>query len=157
MKIFKLAMTLSETDLNAMLTTAFDRMAQEPQAKEMASKVKDPRIALKAGTICFKCKAAMGFLPVPVEAQLRLAPADGGNALDITLERVSLAMMGGATVASQLMSQVAGMVAGKPGLAVSGSTLTVALKTLAQTRQIELGGKLNDITVSDGLISFDLS
>ena len=99
----------------------------------------------------------MGFLPVPVEAQLRLAPADGGNALDITLERVSLAMMGGATVASQLMSQVAGMVAGKPGLAVSGSTLTVALQTLAQTRQIELGGKLNDITVSDGLISFDLS
>ena len=158
MKIAKLALALTETDLNTMLSTAMERMAKEqPQAKEMASKVKDPRISLKDGLIVFRCKAALGFIPVPVEAQLRLAPANGGEALDITLEKVSMAMMGGSTVASQLMSQVAGMVAGKPGIAVSGNTLTVALATLAQSRQLELAGKLNFITASNGTISFDLS
>ncbi len=155
MILSKLALTLTETDINTGLTAALAKMA-ETQG-EMLKKVKDPSVALKDGKVIFKCKASMGFLPVPVEAQIALAPAQGGNALDITLSKVSLAMMGGDAVAGQLMGQLATAIAGRPGLSVTGNTLTVALKTLADLRGMTLGGKLNTISVNDGALALDFS
>ena len=93
MILSKLALTLTEQDINTGLATAFAKMAEGPQG-EALKKVKDPRVSLKNGTLIFKCKASMGILPVPVEAQIRLTPAQNGEALDITLAKVSLAMMG---------------------------------------------------------------
>ena len=103
MIISKLALTLTEDDINSGLAAAFAKMA-ETQG-EALKKVKDPKVALKDGTLIFKCKASMGFLPVPVEAQIRLSPAQDGTALDITLAKVSLAMMGGDAIAGQLICQ----------------------------------------------------
>ena len=122
MILSKLALTLTEQDINTGLATAFAKMAEGPQG-EALKKVKDPRVSLKNGTLIFKCKASMGILPVPVEAQIRLTPAQNGEALDITLAKVSLAMMGGDMIAGQLMGQLASAVAGKPGLSVVGNTL----------------------------------
>ena len=155
MIISKLALTLTEDDINSGLAAAFAKMA-ETQG-EALKKVKDPKVALKDGTRIFKCKASMGFLPVPVEAQIRLSPAQDGTALDITLAKVSLAMMGGDAIAGQLMGQLATAVAGKPGLSVAGNTLTVALRTLADLRGIVLGGRLNDIAIVNGTLALDFS
>lgn len=155
MIISKLALTLTETDINSGLAAAFVKMA-ETQG-EALKKVKDPKVVLKDGTLIFKCKAAMGFLPVPVEAQIRLSPAQEGTALDITLAKVSLAMMGGDAIAGQLMGQLATAVAGKPGLSVAGNTLTVALKTLADLRGVTLGGRLNDVAIVNGTLALDFS
>ncbi len=155
MIISKLALTLTENDINNGLASAFDKMAETHG--EMLKKVKDPQVALNDGKLTFKCKAAMGFLPVPVEAQIRLAPTQDGTALDITLAKVSLAMMGGDAMAGQLMGQLATAVAGKPGLSVVGNTLTVALKTLADLRGITLGGRLNDIAILNGTLALDFS
>ncbi len=154
MILSKLALTLTEQDINTGLATAFAKMGEGPQG-EALKKVKDPRVSLKDGKLIFKCKASMGFLPVPVEAQIRLTPAQEGAALDITLAKVSLAMMGGDAIAGQLMGQLAGAVAGKPGLSVAGNTLTAELKTLADLRGITLGGRLRDIAIVNGTIALD--
>ena len=115
MTLSKLALSLTEQDINAGLSTAFAKLGEGPQG-EALKKVKDPRVSLKDGKLIFKCKASMGFLPVPVEAQIRLAPAQGGTALDITLAKLSLAMIGGDMIAGQLMGQLADAVAGSIGL-----------------------------------------
>ena len=83
MILSKLALTLTESDINNGLSAAFAKMAETHG--EMLKKVKDPQVTLKDGLLIFKCKASMGFVPLPVEAQLRLAPAQDGAALDITL------------------------------------------------------------------------
>ena len=75
--------------------------------------------------------------------------------LDITLEKVSMMMMGGAAGASALMGQVATAVAGKPGLSVNGTTLTVEIATLAQQRGITLGGTLQTLAVADRALTLD--
>lgn len=154
MTLSKLALSLTEQDINAGLSTAFAKLGEGPQG-EALKKVKDPRVSLKDGKLIFKCKASMGFLPVPVEAQIRLAPAQGGTALDITLAKLSLAMMGGDMIAGQLMGQLADAVAGKTGLSVAGNTLTVALKTLAEMRGVALDGTLRDIAILNGTIALD--
>ncbi|MEG1553098.1 MAG: hypothetical protein RR133_06945 [Kiritimatiellia bacterium] len=155
MKISKLALSLSETDINSGLVSTLAKMA-ETQG-EALKKLKDPKVVLKDGLLIFKCKASMGFLPVPVEAQIRLAPAQSGSAIDITLAKVSLAMMGGDAIAGQLMGQLTAAVEGKPGLSVVGNTLTVALSTVAQLRGIVLGGKLNEISILNGTLALDFS
>lgn len=158
MTINKLAIALTETDINAGLTAAFTKMGEAGGAQaEALKKIKDPKVVLKDGVITFKCKAAMGFLPVPVEAQIRLTPAQSGTALDITLSKIALAMMGGDSAVSAIMGQVATAIAGKPGLAVNGNTLTVALKALADLRGIQLGGTLNSITVENATLALDFS
>lgn len=157
MLISKLALSLTEDDINTGLTAAFNKMAEGHPQGEQLKKIKDPRVSLKDGKIIFKCRASMGIMPMPVEAQIRLAPSADGMALDITLAKVSLMMMGGDAVASQLMGQLASAVAGKPGLAVNGNTLTVQLSTLAQLRNIQLGGKLNDIAILNGTLALDFS
>ena len=156
MQINKLGLMFTEADINGGLAAAFEKMG-EAQGKELLKKVKDPQVVLKEGLLIFKCKASMGFIPMPVEAQIRLAPAQEGAALAITLEKVSMAMMGGAAGASALMGQLASAVAGKPGLSVEGNTLTVALQTVAALRQISLGGKLNDIAIVNGTLALDFS
>ena len=155
MILSKLALTLTESDINNGLTAAFEKMAEVHG--EMLKKVKEPKVTLKDGTLIFKCKAAMGFMPLPIEAQLRLAPAEDGAALAITLSKLSMAMMGGEAGASAAMSQVATAVAGKPGMSVTGNTLTVAITDLAKMRGITLSGKLNDIAIVNGTIALDFS
>lgn len=155
MILSKLALTLTESDINNGLTAAFEKMAETHG--EMLKKVKEPKVALKDGLLIFKCKAAMGFMPLPIEAQLRLSPAQNGDALDITLSKLSMAMMGGEAGASAAMGQLATAVAGKPGLSVNGNTLTVAVSTLAQMRGIALSGKLNTIAIDNGTIALDFS
>ena len=122
---------------------------------EALKKVKNPRVELKKGLVTFKCRASMGIVPMPIEAQIRLEPAQNGSALDITLEKVSMMMMGGAAGASALMGQVATAVAGKPGLSVNGTTLTVEIATLAQQRGITLGGTLRTLAVADRALTLD--
>ena len=156
MQISKLAFMFTEAEINGGLAAALEKMG-EAQGKELLKKVKDPQVVLKDGLLIFKCKASMGFIPMPVEAQIRLAPAKEGAALDVTLEKVSMAMMGGAAGASALMGQLATAVAGKPGLAVNGNTLTVDLAVLAQLRQITLGGKLRDVAIVNGTLALDFS
>lgn len=158
MKINKLALELTETDINTGLSAAFAKMAEAGgQQAEALKKIKDPKVVLKDGVITFKCKASMGFLPVPVEAQIRLAPAQDGTALEITLSKIALAMMGGDAAVSAIMGQIATAVAGKPGLSVTGNTLTVALKALADLRGLQLGGTLNTIAVADATLAIDFS
>ena len=158
MIIRKLALELSESDINNGLSAALEKMSQaNPAQADMMKKVKNPHVELKDGKLIFKCKASMGILPVPVEAQIRLAPADSGAALTITLAKVSLAMMGGEAIASQLMGQLATAVAGRPGFSVSGNTLTITLPTLAELRGIRLEGTLNDIAIVNGTIAVDFS
>lgn len=157
MVISKLALTLSEEDINAGLSAAFEKMASGTPQGEQLKKIKDPRVALQDGKLTFKCRASMGVLPMPVEAQIRLTPSTDGLALDITLAKVSLMMMGGEAVAAQLMGQLASAVAGKPGLAVNGNTLTVRLATLAQLRNIQLGGRLNEVTIGNHTLALDFS
>jgi len=152
-----LALTVTESDINTALETALSRMADSPQGGEALKKVKNPHVVLKKGLLSFKCKASMGFLPVPVEAQLRLEPAQDGAALNVTLAKVSLAMMGGEAVAGQLMGQLAGAVAGRPGLSVSGNTLTVDVKALAATRGIVLAGRIRAISLDDGSLALDFA
>ncbi len=154
MILSKLALTLTETDINNGLSAAFAKLADSPQGEGL-KKIKDPKVSLDEGTLRFKCKASMGFLPVPVEARIRLTPAQDGAALDITLAKLSLAMMGGEAIAGQIMAQLATAVAGRPGLSVAGNTLTVAIQALAQMRGITLAGKLRDIAIVDGTISLD--
>ena len=103
MRVSKLALTLTETDLNTMLQTALARMAETPEGEKL-SKIKNPEIALTGDCLCFRCKATMmGVIPVPVEAQLQLAPACEGTALAVTLKKVSMAMFGGEMAAGQIM------------------------------------------------------
>lgn len=156
MVISKLALMFTEDEINHALTAAFEKMA-EAQGKEMMKKLKNPKVQLKNGMLIFKAKTTMGFIPVPIEAQLRLTPAQGGAALDVTLEKVSMAMMGGATAATALMGQLAGAIAGRPGLTVNGTTLTLELSTLAALRNITLGGKLNDIAIVNNTLALDFS
>ncbi len=155
MIISKIGLTLTEDDINTGLEAAFTKMAEAHG--DMAKKLKNPKVVLKDGTFRFKCKVSMGIMPMPVEAQIRLAPAQDGTALDITLTKVSMMMMGGAAGASAIMGQIATAVAGKPGLSVNGDTLTVALKTLADLRKITLAGKLNDISILNGTLALDFS
>ncbi|MBO7181367.1 MAG: hypothetical protein J6V91_01085 [Kiritimatiellae bacterium] len=155
MILSKLALTLTEDDINNGLSAAFAKMAETHG--EMLKKVKDPKVTLKDGLLIFKCKAAMGFMPLPIEAQLRLAPAQDGAALDITLAKLSMAMMGGEAGASAAMGQLASAVAGKPGLSVNGNTLTVAISELAKLRGIGLSGSLKDIAILNGTIALDFS
>ena len=150
MILSKLALTLTETDINNGLTAAFTKMAETHG--EMLKKVKDPSVQLKDGRLIFKCKASMGFVPLPIEAQLRLAPSQNGEALDVTLSKLSMAMMGGEAGANAAMGS-----AGKPGLSVSGNTLTIAVSELAKLRGIQLDGKLNDIAIVNGTIALDFS
>ena len=157
MQINKLALTLTESDINNGLVAAFQKMAEAQGQAEMAKKLKDPKVVLTDGKVIFKAKVAMGFLPVPVEAQVRLAPAQGGTALDITLMKISLAMMGGDAAVQQIMGQIATATAGKPGITVAGNTLTLALSTLAGLRGITLGGKLNSIEANSGALALDFS
>ena len=154
MTLSKLALTVTEDDINKGLEAAFEKMAEGPQG-EALKKVKNPRVELKKGLIIFKCRAAMGIMPMPIEAQIRLEPAQDGRALDITLEKVSMMMMGGAAGASALMGQVATAVAGKPGLSVNGTTLTVEIATLAQQRGITLGGTVRTLAVADRALTLD--
>ena len=153
MTLSKLALTVTEEDINKGLEAAFEKMAEGPQG-EALKKVKNPRVELKKGLVTFKCRASMGIVPMPIEAQIRLEPAQNGSALDITLEKVSM-MMGGAAGASALMGQVAAAVAGKPGLSVNGTTLTVEIATLAQQRGITLGGTLRTLAVADRALTLD--
>lgn len=158
MKLSKLALTVTEDDISTGLEAALKKVAEgNPQGADMMKKIKNPKVKLSDGMVIFKCKASMGILPVPIEAKIRLAPADDGQALDITLAKVSMAMMGGEMIAGQLMSQLAAAVAGKPGLSVYDNTLRVAIAQLAQLRGIELGGRLNDIAVVNGTLSLDFS
>lgn len=155
MIVSKLALTLSEADINKGLEAAFTKISEtNPEA---AKKIRSPKVVLKDGVIVFKCKASMGIMPIPVEARIGLKPAKEGMALDITLEKVSLMMVGGAAGASAIMGQLATAVAGKPGLEVNGSTLTITLDTLAQLRGITLGGRLNTIEVNAGVLALDFS
>lgn len=155
MIISKIGLTLTEDDLNKVVEAAFAKISEaNPEA---AKKLKSPKVVLKDGSFVFKCKASMGILPVPVEARIAFAPAKDGMALDITLTKVSLMMMGGAAGASAIMGQVATAVAGKPGLEVNGSTLTVDLATFAKMRNIVLGGKLNAVEVTSGALALDFS
>lgn len=155
MILSKLALTLTETDINNGLTAAFTKMAETHG--EMLKKVKDPSVQLKDGRLIFKCKASMGFVPLPIEAQLRLAPSQNGEALDVTLSKLSMAMMGGEAGANAAMGQLATAIAGKPGLSVSGNTLTIEVSELAKLRGIQLAGKLNDIAIVNGTIALDFS
>ncbi len=155
MIISKIGLTLTEEDINTGLKGAFAKMA-EVQG-DMAKKLKDPHVVLKDETIHFKCKVSMGIMPMPVEAQIRLQPTADGDALNITLAKVSMMMMGGAAAASALMGQLANAVAGKPGLSVNEDTLTVELKTLASLRGILLGGKLNSVAITKGQLALDFS
>ncbi|MBQ9694145.1 MAG: hypothetical protein IJV69_05245 [Kiritimatiellae bacterium] len=155
MILSKLALTLTESDINNGLTAAFAKMA-ETQG-EMLKKVKEPKVTLKDGLLIFKCKASMGFMPLPIEAQLRLAPAQGGTALDVTLSKLSMAMMGGEAGATAAMGQIATAVAGKPGLSVNGNTLTIAISELAKLRGVALEGTLKDIAIVNGTIALDFS
>ncbi len=155
MIISKLALTATEDEINAGLTAAFEKMA-ETQG-EAIKKIKEPRVLLENGILRFKCKASMGVLPLPVEAQIRLAPAMSGTALAITLVKVSLAMMGGESAAKALMGQVATAVAGRPGLSVDGNTLMVSLSELSALRGIQLGGTLKDVALVNGTLSLDFS
>ena len=103
MKLSKLALSLTESDLNTMLQTAIARMAETPEGEKL-SKIKNPEIALSGEIVCFRCKATMmGMIPVPVEAQIHLAPARDGSAIALTLKKVSMAMFGGEMAAGQLM------------------------------------------------------
>ncbi len=155
MTINKIGLILTEEDINKGLEGAFAKML-ETQG-EMAKKLKNPQVILKDDGIHFKCKVSMGIMPMPVEAQIKLAPAMNGNAINITLAKVSMMMMGGAAGASALMGQLATAIAGKPGLAVNGDTLTVEIATLAKMRAITLGGKLNTIAVTKGQLAVDFS
>lgn len=154
MTLSKLALAVTEDDINKGLEGALAKMAEGPQGEGL-KKIKNPRVELKEGLVVFKCKASMGLLPVPVEAQIRLAPAQEGAALDVTLEKVSLAMMGGGAIATQLMGQLAAAVAGKPGLTVAGNTLTVAVRTLAQMRGVTLEGSLRALAVEGRALRLD--
>jgi hypothetical protein len=155
MIISKIGLTLTEDDLNKVVEAAFAKIGEaNPEA---AKKVRSPKIVLKDGAIIFKCKASMGIMPVPIEARIELKPAKEGAALDVTLAKVSMMFMGGAMGASALMGQVATAVAGKPGLSVNGTTLTVDLALLADLRKITLGGKLNAIDVKSGTLALDFS
>ncbi len=155
MTINKIGLVLTEEDINKGLEGAFAKML-ETQG-EMAKKLKNPRVELKDDGIHFKCKVSMGIMPMPVEAQIKLAPAMDGGAINVTLAKVSMMMMGGAAGASALMGQLATAVAGKPGLSVNGDTLTVELATLATLRGIVLGGKLNTVAVTKGQLALDFS
>ncbi len=155
MIISKLALTLSENDINKGLEAAFAKIGEaNPEA---AKKLRNPKVVLKDGIIIFKCKASMGIMPMPIEARIELKPAKDGMALDITLTKVSMMMMGGAAGASAIMGQVATALAGKPGLEVNGTTLTIMLDALAKMREISLGGKLNSIEVGSGVLALDFS
>ncbi len=155
MVIRKVALTLTENDINSGLQAALEKAAAVQG--EMVKKIKDPQILLDNGVLRFKCKASMGFIPMPVEAQVRLEPTAGGTALAITLTKVALAMMGGEAAAQALMGQLATAIAGRPGLTVSGTTLTVELKTLAEMRGINLEGTLREITIHSGALELDFS
>ncbi len=155
MIISKIGLTLTEDDINTGLSAAVEKM-KAAQGDAM-KKLKNPRVVLKDGVVHFKCSVSMGIVPMPVDAQIRLAPAQDGTALNITLCKVSMMMMGGAAGASMIMSQLATAIAGKPGLAVNGDTLTVELKTFADMRKITLGGKLNEIAVVKGTLALDFS
>ncbi len=156
MKINKLAFVLSEDDLSKALEAAFQKMAEGPQG-EMLKSVSKPKIALKDGHLFFKCNAKISFMPVPVEAKIRLAPAQEGKALEVELAKLSMAMMGGDMIAGQMMGQLATALAGKPGISVTGNTLTIGVEQLAALRGITLGGKLNDISIVNGMLEFDFS
>ncbi len=156
MKISKLAFTLSEEDLTKAIQAAFQKMGEGPQG-EMLKSVTSPTVALKEGHLFFKCKAKISFMPVPVEAKIRLAPVQEGAALEIQLAKLSMAMMGGEMIAGQLMGQLATALAGRPGISVQGDTLTIGVKELAALRGIQLGGKLNEIEINNGLLTFDFS
>lgn len=155
MILSKLVLTLTESDINNGLTAAFAKLA-ETQGEAM-KKVKDPKVILKDGTLIFKCKAAMGFVPLPVEAQIRLTPTQEGKVLDITLSKLSMAMMGGETAAGAVMGQLASAIAGKPGMHVNGNTLSIAVVELAKLRGMTLEGSLKDIAILNGAITVDFS
>lgn len=155
MIISKIALTLTEEDLNKAIEAAFAKMGEaNPEA---AKKVRSPKVVLKDGAIIFKCKASMGIMPMPIEARIELKSAKDGTALDVTLAKVSMMFMGGAMGASALMGQLATLVAGKPGLSVNDTTLTIDLATLSEMRNIKLGGKLNVIEVKSGTLALDFS
>ena len=99
----------------------------------------------------------MGMIPVPVEAQIHLAPARDGSAIALTLKKVSMAMFGGEMAAGQLMQQLAGYLGDKPGFSVEGSTLTVAVDAIGRARGIELTGRLNTLGVARGALELDFS
>jgi hypothetical protein len=61
------------------------------------------------------------------------------------------------TIRSALMGQLATLVAGKPGLAVNDTTLTIDLAVLSEMRNIKLGGKLNVIEAKSGTLALDFS
>ncbi|HIV08650.1 MAG TPA: hypothetical protein IAC79_00855 [Candidatus Spyradenecus faecavium] len=154
MTLSKLALTVTEDDINRGLEAALEKVSEGPQGEGL-KKIKNPRVELKKGLVVFKCRASMGIMPVPVEAQVRLEPAQGGAALNVTLEKLSMAMMAGNMIAGQVMAQLATAVAGKPGLSVSGTTLTVEVNALAQMRGIKLGGALRTLEVNNRELVLD--
>ncbi len=154
MIINKICFSVTEKEVSDALINGLQRMP--PEAAEQLKKVKDPTIVFKPGMICFKCKFAMGFLPVPVEAQIELKPANDGTALAIRLAKVSMAMMGGNTAATALMGQLAQAIAGKPGMTVEGDTLTIELKQLAAMKGLIVNGNLNTLSIEPGLLTLEL-
>ncbi len=153
MIINKICITIAESEISNALLAG---MARGGEQAEQLKQIKDPRIEFKQGKIAFKCKYTMGFMPVPVEAQIELSPACDGRALAIRLAKVSLAMMGGNSAATALLQQLAPHIAGKPGLALDGDTLTVDLKTLGQMRGIVVNGSLRTIAVCPGTLTLEL-
>ncbi len=157
MRLSKLALSLTESELNTMLQTALARMADTPEGEKL-SKIKNPEVVLSGDVLCFRCKATMmGVIPVPVEAQIHLAPARDGSAIALTLKKVSMAMFGGEMAAGPLMQQLAGYIGDKPGLSVEWATLTIALDVISRSRGIDLTGRLNTLGVAQGALELDFS
>lgn len=154
MVINKICFSVSEQEIVSSLLNGLQRMP--PEAAAQMKKIKDPTVVFKPGIICFKCKYSMGFVPMPVEAQIELTPRYDGTALAIRLVKVSLAMMGGNSAATALMGQLASVVQGKPGFSVEGDTLVIELKRLAAMKGLIINGNLNKLEVKPGSLTLEL-
>ena len=155
MELSHLALTATAADLTRLLGSALTRLVQKSPASPLA-KLHEPRISLLQDRAVFQCTAEIGF-SVPVEAELSCSPSADGEAVEITLEKLTAQVaIGGSMITNGVMQLLTHAIEGKEGMSISGKTIRIELRLLFSVTQLQVAGKLREITLTPNRLSLSL-
>lgn len=156
MQIHQLAITLTIDEIRNGLQAWLEKAKEAPQAKGQLDGISKPDIKVEGRALVFSVKKKFGILPVTLSAMVTPKALPDGQGLELTLDKINAGFIGGASAAAPIMQQIATAVAGRPGLSVTGNTLTVTKEALAAVPSLQITGAIKAIDVFSDQIALTI-
>ena len=152
MEISQLALSATEQELTEWLQKALEKLA-ETKPDSPLTKLKQPQVHLRPDRAQLTCTAEIGFA-VPVEAELSCSPSADGEAVEITLEKLTAQIaFGGGMITNGVMQLLTHAIEGKEGFSITGKTIRIQLAPLFSATRLQVTGKLREITLAPSRLS----